>query len=416
VKNFIEQVSQHISLQEGTQVIEQLLLECYLKPGISTKELARNTLLPTPVAAAIKRELIKAGALSQDRGVRCTNEGLAWIEQEWGYRELDHSLYHDLLDDSKWVERLKDVLVILEEIFALRPSVDVQIDQSKCTPETSLRRAILCLKQHALIGKRILCVGDDDLVSVSIGLLLQRLFPNCGHTATHIDVLDIDERFFGYIESIAKERGLPIGCHRLDLRESLPEILHGKYDCFFTDPPYTLQGMSLFLSRGIQALKREKGLPIFLSFAHKSPPFMLAMQREFVRMGLIVSANFPRFNAYEGAEMIANRSQMFILRTTDQSKPEYPEKFTDALYTGEVKQTLRTYRCKHCLQDVHVGINGVFATIEQLKNEGCTGCGRDTFEMITKIQVSKEGNDKNGGASRTSRSALGCKNKEKRWV
>ncbi|MFD7522019.1 bis-aminopropyl spermidine synthase family protein [Paenibacillus chitinolyticus] len=394
MKTYIEQASQNTRLQEGTQVIEQLLLECYLNPGISTKGLARKTLLPTPVAAAIKRELIKAGALVQDRGVRCTAGGLAWIEQEWGYGGLDHSLYYDLLDETKWIESLKDILVILEELFALRPSVDVQIDQSKCTPETSLRRAILCLKQHALIGKKILCVGDDDLVSVSIGLLLQRLFPDGGHTVTHVDVLDIDERFLRYIETIAKERGLPIGCRQLDLREPLPENLHGQFDCFFTDPPYTLQGMGLFVSRGIQALKREKGLPIFLSFAHKSPAFMLAMQREFVRMGLTVSANFPQFNAYEGAEMIANRSQMFILRRTDQTKPEYSETFTDALYTGEVKQTLRIYRCKQCSREVYVGIHGEFATIEQLKNEGCTSCGNDTFDMVAKKQVSQERNDK----------------------
>lgn len=387
---YIEQASRNIRLQEGTQVIEQLLLECYLNPGISTKELARKTLLPTPVAAAIKRELIKAGALMQERGVRCTTNGLVWIEQEWGYRGLSHSLYRALLDETKWSESVKELLPVLEELFSLRPTVDVQIDQSKCTPETSLRRAILCLKQHALIGKKILCVGDDDLVSVSIGLLLQHLFPDGGHTATQVDVLDIDERFLSYIELIAKERGLPIRCHRLDLREPLPSSLHRQYDCFFTDPPYTLQGIGLFVSRGIEALKKEKGLPIFLSFAHKSPEFMLAMQREFVRMGLTVSANFPQFNAYEGAEMIANRSQMFILRTTDQTKPEYSDTFTDALYTGEVRQTLRTYRCKQCLREIYVGISSEFATIEQLKNEGCTGCGHDIFDMIAKKQISRE--------------------------
>lgn len=390
MKNYVEQASEHIRLQEGTQVIEQLLLECYLSPGISTKELARKTLLPTPVAAAIKRELIKAGALVQDRGVCCTSDGRTWIEREWGFHGLNHSLYHDLFDETKWRGSLKDLLPVLEEYLSQRPSVDVQIDQSKCTPETSLRRAILCLKQHALIGKKILCVGDDDLVSVSIGLLLQQLFPDTGHTVAQVDVLDIDERFLRYIEKIAVERELPIKCHRVDLREPLPENLHKQFDCFFTDPPYTLQGMGVFVSRGIQALKREKGLPIFLSFAHKSPAFMLAMQREFVRMGLTVNANFPQFNAYEGAEMIANRSQMFILRTTDQTKPEYSEKFTDALYTGEVKQTLRTYRCKECSRDVFVGINEEFATIEQLKNEGCGGCGHATFELVAKQRVSSE--------------------------
>ncbi|MFF2885490.1 bis-aminopropyl spermidine synthase family protein [Paenibacillus sp. NPDC057967] len=391
MKNYVEQVNEQMTLQEGTQVIEQLLLESYLQPGISTKELARRTLLPVPVTAAVKRELINAGALIQEQGVRCTSEGAAWIEEEWGYRGLDRSFHQALFQSNEWDDELSVILKKLKTLFPLRPSVDVRIDQSKCTPETSLRRAILCLQQHALIGKRILCVGDDDLVSVSIGLLLKKLFPNGGHTATRIDVMDIDERFIRYIEDVAKEYDLPIRCHRIDFREPLPLTLCGQYDGFFTDPPYTLQGMSLFISRGIQAMKRLKGLPIFLSFAHKSPAFMLAMQREFVRMGLTVSASFPHFNEYEAAEMIANRSQMFILRTTDQTEPEHSGAFTDALYTGEVRQTLRTYRCKQCSRHIFVGIKGEIATIEQLKNEGCPSCANDTFNMVEKRAVSGSG-------------------------
>lgn len=386
VKAFIEQAKQHIELQEGTPVIEQLLIECYLNPGISTKELARRTLLPTPVAAAIKRELIKAGALVQDRGVRCTPEGAEGIERQWGYSGLDRTLYGELLQDTVWTEGLEEVLAVLDQLFLLRPAANVQIDQSKCTPETSLRRAVLSLKQSALIGKKIVCIGDDDLVSVSIGLLLKRLFPAGDHAVTTVDVLDIDPRFLHYMEEIASQHGLPIRCHQVDFREPLPQQFHERYDCFFTDPPYTLQGMVLFLSRGIQALKRERGLPIFLSFAHKSPAFTLAMQREWVRMGLTVSAHIPRFNSYEAAEMIANRSQMLVMRTTDQSRPEYADRFTDALYTGEVKRTRRTYRCKQCAGVVQVGMTEHLSTIEQLKNAGCPHCGHDTFELVNKFR------------------------------
>ena len=61
--------------------------------------------------------LIKAGALVQERGVRCTTDGLASIERELGYRGLNHSLYHELLDETKWIESLKDMLDILEELL-----------------------------------------------------------------------------------------------------------------------------------------------------------------------------------------------------------------------------------------------------------------------------------------------------------
>ncbi|RJX39537.1 putative methyltransferase [Paenibacillus pinisoli] len=391
MKHYTKIVNEKMTLQEGEQAVEQLLLECYLQPGISTKELARKTLLPVPVAAAVKRELIKAGALAQERGVRCTPEGTAWVEEVWGYRGLDRSFHRAMREMSGWDKELSRILAKLKELFAERPAVDVRIDQSKCTPETSLRRAVLCLQQHALIGKRILCAGDDDLVSVAMGLLLQRLFPSGGHAATNIEVMDIDVRFIRYIEEVAREHDLPVTCHHVDFREPLPLALCGRYDGFFTDPPYTLQGMSLFLSRGIQALNHSKGLPVFLSFAHKSPGFMLAMQREFVRMGLTVCASFPHFNEYEGAEMIANRSQMFILRTTDQTEPEHCGAFTDALYTGEVKRTLRIYACKQCARQILVGIQEEIETIEQLKNVGCPACANDTFEMVEKRAVSGSG-------------------------
>ncbi|MED4752695.1 bis-aminopropyl spermidine synthase family protein [Brevibacillus choshinensis] len=383
MKNYIDIASAHIRLEEGTPVIEQFLLECYMDPGISTKELARATLLPVPIAAAIKKELIKAGALTQANGVHCTVEGKAWIEKEWGFSGINKNLYKELMaNGAESHPDLADTLVVLRDIMSLRPQVNVQIDQSKCTAETSLRRAILCLKQHSLVGKRILCVGDDDLVSVSIGLLLQRLFPNGKHFRTAIHVTDIDERFLGYIREMAQREKLPIQCHHHDLRQPLLEHMHGQYDCFFTDPPYTLQGMTLFVSRGISALKQRKGLPIFLSFAHKSPTFTLAMQREFIRMGLTTGMTIPSFNEYEGAEMIANRSQMIILKTTDQTTPECTDVFVDALYTGEVKRTLRIYRCKQCGKKVEVGVQGDVSTIEQLKNQGCLCCKNDTFDML----------------------------------
>lgn len=388
MKNYIEETNANVRLQEGSWVIEQLLVECYIKPGISTKELARKTFLPVPVATAIKKELIKTGVLMQDRGVHCTREGIAYIENKLGYGGLNKALYKKLMaNGTDWKTELADILSILTELFHMRPQVNVQIDQSKCTPETSLRRAILCLREHSLIGKQVLCVGDDDLVSVSLGFLLKRLFPNTRNQRASISVVDIDDRFLQYIRDIAEREGLAVMCHNIDLRQPLPEELHGQYDCFFTDPPYTLQGMALFISRGISALKREKGLPIFLSFAHKSPDFTLALQREFVGMGLSVREIISHFNEYEGAQMIGNRGQMIVLKTTDLTSPNVTTTFEDALYTGEVKRTLRTYQCKQCRESIRVGIQGDFFTIEELKNQGCPGCKSNTFILIDKKHI-----------------------------
>lgn len=388
MKKYIEETYKRVELQEGQRVIEQFLIQCYLNPDISTKELARKVLLPLPVATAIKKELIKAGALEQGSGVRCSTNGREYVEQSLGYAGLDHVLFQKLIsEDDAWRTELVDVRTSMEKIFSSRPQVDVQLDQSKSTVETSLRRALLCLRDQALLGKRILCVGDDDLVSVALGLLLRRLYPAAEKQAAMIDVVDIDQRFLGYIESIAAEQKLPIACHQADLRQPLPKRLHGKYDCFFTDPPYTLSGMSLFLSRGISGLQKQKGLSIYLSFAHKSPDFTLAMQREFVRAGLTVREVISHFNEYEGAQMIGNRGQMIVLTTTEMTTPSIPQAFHDALYTGEEKQTLRTYRCKRCDEAIRVGMKGAFKTIEELKKRGCPRCKNGTFRLISRKRV-----------------------------
>ncbi|USG64823.1 bis-aminopropyl spermidine synthase family protein [Brevibacillus ruminantium] len=388
MKNYIELTSKQVRLQEGPQAIEKLLLECYLHPGTSTKELARKLLLPVPVTAAIKKELIKLGALRQDRGVSCTADGTAFLEKKRGFDGLDIGLYRKLMNaEMDWREELADILAQLHPLLEGRPQVDVQIDQSKCTPETSLKRAILCLREHALVGGRILCVGDDDLVSVSLGLLLKRLFPQQWENKASITVVDIDERFLRYIAELATREGLPITCTRADLRQPLSPKQIGTFDCFFTDPPYTLPGMSLFVSRGISVLQKKKGLPIYLSFAHKSPEFMLDMQREFIRMGLVVTEVIPHFNEYEGAEMIGNRGQMIVLKTTEQTLPRIKGSFDEALYTGEVKRTLRTYRCRGCEGSIQVGFQQDFPTIERLKMNGCPLCQHDTFDLVKKRSV-----------------------------
>jgi predicted methyltransferase len=265
--------------------------------------------------------------------------------------------------------------------------VDVTIDQSKCTPETSLERAILCARNNSLIGKKILCVGDDDLVSVSVGLLLKKLFPKKKLKGTEIHVFDVDPRFLSYIESIAKVEELPIHCHHVDLRKPLDNTLLNQFDCFFTDPPYTLTGMRLFISRGVSALKKKKGLNVFFSFAHKSPDFNIKMMEEFLKMNLAITEIIPRFNEYEGAEMIGNTSQMIILKTTEKSNSIIDDTYDNPIYTGEVVRTMRKYKCKQCGKSYMIGINGVYSTIEELKKAKCSECMGEIFELVERAKV-----------------------------
>lgn len=106
-------------------------------------------------------------------------------------------------------------------------------------------------------------MGDDDFVSLAIGFLLKELYPGPSICPTHIHVLEMDGRYIECLNRLSERFSLPISCEQVDLRMPLPPHLCGRFDCLFTDPPYTQEGASLFLSRAISVLKEESGLRIF---------------------------------------------------------------------------------------------------------------------------------------------------------
>ena len=381
--NYIDEVNKNVNIEEGKKTIENILIAIYFREGISTKELARDSLLPIPVVAAIKKEFIKKGLLIQDRGTRLTIRGRHFIEGTLGFRKINGDLYTKLLMEP-WKEH-REIIEIkeeLQEFFDNRPQVDVTIDQTKSSIDTSLKRAILSLKNHNLVGKSILCLGDDDLVSIALAFLLKKLFKNTVHHTTKITVLDIDKRILDYINDIAILKNLPIKCEYVDFRIPLGDNFRNQYDCIFTDPPYTLEGMNLFLSRGIEALKKDSGLTIYFSYAHKSPDFQLTMQECFLTMGVIVSEVISRFNTYEGASIIGNTGQMIVLETTNLTKALIKNPYKGILYTGELKETVRSYRCKQCGEIIKVGRSKKINNIEMLKSKGCYKCNNQIFELI----------------------------------
>ncbi|GAA0719372.1 bis-aminopropyl spermidine synthase family protein [Clostridium malenominatum] len=386
--DYLQQVSENVNIEDGKQCIEKVLINIYFKEGISTKELARNNLLPIPIITAIKKEFIKYGLLVQYKGIRLTTKGKSFMEDELGFKGLNKNLYAKLLSEP-WEEHeeILDIKEEVSEIFIKRPQANVIIDQSKCTVDTAVRRAVLALTNSVLINKKILCIGDDDLVSIAIGFLLKKLFVDIKYCKTTICVMDIDERILNYIQGVADKENLPIKCYHTNFKLPLSKEFKEGFDCFFTDPPYTLQGMNLFMSRGIEALKKEKGMPIFLSYAHKSPEFDFTMQKSFINMGLMISKILSAFNSYEGAGIIGNTGQMIILKTTSKSKPLIESSYNGLIYTGEFKITVRQYKCKECGEITKVGISENIKTIEELKERGCGKCNTSIFKICEKTKI-----------------------------
>ncbi len=376
--SILELIAQATRLREGSAGVQALLRAVYRAGSLRLQDAAREARLPLPVASAVRRELEKAGLLERKQGLTLTGDGRDFVERDLGMRttQLDITCaacagHGIIIPDSLQAEVER-----LAEIITGAPSVDVTLDQAPCMPDTAMRRALLMLQNGALEGKRVLLLGDDDSVSIAIGLLGRAL--GKGDLTAGVTVVDADERRISFLRDAAAREQLALEVVHHDLRRPLPAGLRRAFDTIETDPPYTLEGARLFLARGCEALTTAADGHCFFSFTHWPASQMLELQKVFTGLGLAVRAVWPNFNRYAGASMLGNLGQLIELVHVAGSAAELPD-FSGPLYTAEVNPRLRVYACADCGKEIVLGQDGIPATIEDAKALGCRSCGGHVF-------------------------------------
>jgi len=409
-QKLLRTVAERAQLREGPQGVEDALRAIYRAQSSQAAEpltariLARMVRLPVPVLTALRRELEKEGIVEPGPHIALTAEAFQSIGQDWGWSVTapEHSDAENKVEcevcqgtgvapsGPAW----DSVLKALRRHFESNPRVDVALDQSHCTPETNLRRAALMYEQGALAGKHVLVLGDDDSVSAAVALAGKALSPE-GKLARRIVAVDTDNRILTHLRDVAVAEGVIIGLVRHDLRKPLPRDLQGQFDTVSTDPPYTLAGLQLFLSRAVQAINPEGGR-IYLHFGHRPPEEQLEVQRAIAQMCIVIQQIVPNFNEYVGAGVLAGVSDLYVLAVTEVASPLIEGDYEGPIYTGQVRPTLRTYVCTNCGTQVTVGgeAGGRFATIEKLKEAGCPTCGEHTFRLVSRRRIGTNGSDK----------------------
>jgi hypothetical protein len=376
--SILDLIAQATRLREGSAGVQALLRAVYRAGSLRLQDAAREARLPLPVASAVRRELEKAGLLERKQGLSLTGDGRDFVERDLGMRttQLDITCAACAGHGIVIPDSLKAEVERLAEIISSAPSVDVTLDQAPCMPDTAMRRALLMLQNGALEGKRVLLLGDDDSVSIAIGLVGRAL--RQGDLTRGITVVDADERRLAFLRDIAAREQLALDVVHHDLRRALPAGLLRSFDTIETDPPYTLEGARLFLARGCEALAPEADGHCFFSFTHWPASQMLELQKVFTELGLAVRAVWPNFNRYAGASMLGNLGQLIELVHVAGSAAELPD-FSGPLYTAEVNPRLRVYACTDCGKEIVLGEDGVPATIEEAKVAGCRSCGGHLF-------------------------------------
>lgn len=378
-RDILADVAGATDLREGREGVALVLRTAFREGALPLRDLAKLVRMPLPVLGAVRRELETRGLLDRGQGVELSEAGHAFCRDILGI-----SARHDprcaccagrglVLGPV-----LDEVVAAMAAHIASGPPVDVTLDQAPCTPETAVLRAMAMHEAGALEGREILLLGDDDSLSLAVSLLGRAI----GAKPRRLTVLELDPARVAQLESAAQRHDYRVEIVPHDLRDPLPADLHRRFDVFQTDPPYTVDGMSLFVSRGIEGLYREPGLPGFLSFGDLAPDDMLDIQARLTEMGLVATRIRPSFNTYAGASILGSVGQLVELRTTRRTRAltDAEQSFTSPIYTGEVRPRERRYRCKACGTVVPVGASEAFATVEVLKEKGCPHCGGTTFQ------------------------------------
>ncbi|MFC7619946.1 bis-aminopropyl spermidine synthase family protein [Microlunatus sp. GCM10028923] len=273
----------------------RVALALLARGGITLAELIRETALPRRVVEELLDRLADDLVRDHDRLELAPATASAYRER-FGLAGL-------IPDDHD--RPPAELITAMQSIIDAAPAPVRSFDHVPATAETVLRRAHWLDRTFDLNGATVLFVGDHDLTSVGLSLVAP---------AARSVVVDLDERLLAFLD----EQPGSIDGRWADLRFGLPAELHQSADLIFTDPPYTPDGVRLFLLRGLAGLRdRRLGrLLLAYGFGSHQPALGLAVQRELTSLALAYEAILPHFNRYHGAQAVGSAADLYQLRPT----------------------------------------------------------------------------------------------------
>jgi N4-bis(aminopropyl)spermidine synthase len=333
VPQVVTDVADAVTLAEGEAGVLDVLGAVARVGSGSVRAVSRATELPVPLVSAICNELRRRGVVAREPPVRLTPRGLDLFGDVNGRAAF---AAHCRRCHGRGVTVPKALAGVPGELRALAeiaPAARAEIDQCHCTVETKVRRVLAMYEAGALGGRRVVLLGDDDLTSLALKLVVERL----GRPAAlrGLVVVDVDPAVIEFVASALEGSRFAVETRVHDLREPLPADLAGVADTVFTDPPYTNAGAELFLSRAVEAAAGRPGRDVFFAFGACRPDDVLALQRAVAEMGFVIRRLVPNFNDYLGAGVRAGTSHLYQLRTTSRLRSIVSGRYDGPLYTGE---------------------------------------------------------------------------------
>jgi N4-bis(aminopropyl)spermidine synthase len=379
VDSVIAEVASAVGLAEGASGVRDVIRAIARAEPVAAREISRMAGLPVPIVTAVCNELRKRDVVDRGSPVRLTQ----WSRDIFasGQRDLNARCPACHGRGVASAEISGALHGDLEAAAAAAPEAKPELDQTHCTVDTKISRILAMHEAGALAGTRIIILGDDDLISVAIARFAART--GTPGDIRRLTVLDTDPDVLACIAANTEGTGVTPELVQHDLREPLPAALRGAFDVASTDPPYTVTGASLFLSRAVAALGGDAGQHVFFSFGARRPEETLRTQELITGMGLTVRAMTPNFNEYVGAGILAGTSHLYHLRTTATPAPLITGDYQGPLYTADMRAAVtRPYRCAGCGAVHAVGPGAQWPRIASLQAAGCPDCGGTVFRPM----------------------------------
>ena len=234
------------------------------------------------------QELMNEGLISNEGGYFSLSTDISLKEKE--PVACDHcnvgvelkGYFKELLD--RFVEVTKD-----------RPLPISDFDQGFVRPRDTIARLAFIYERGDLEDQEIFILGDDDLLSIAIGLT---------GMAKRVRVVEIDQRITSFIRRFCETEGITnISVREYNVLEEIPEKERKRYDVFVTDPVETKKGLKLFVGRCIEALK-GKGASGYIGFTHREASLNKwhDFQRFLIDAGFVVTDILRDFSIYPERE------------------------------------------------------------------------------------------------------------------
>jgi N4-bis(aminopropyl)spermidine synthase len=326
----LREVASAVGLAEGESGVEAVVVALARLEPVSVRRLSRTVGLPVPIVASVCGELRKRSVLSHARPAQLTEtgRGLFALGRLGAVPKATCPACAGI--GSVVPGELSSVGGALKKLARKAPPPRLDLDQCHCTVGTKLRRVLALYEADALVGRRVLLLGDDDLVSLAIDLVVRAF--GSESTIAGLTVVDVDPNVVGFVREQLVGAPFPILVLEHDLRDPLPAELRGEFDTVVTDPPYTVEAARLFVSRAADAVTGT-GANIFLSFGSKRPGASFRVQREIAEMGFVIKRLMPDFNEYIGAGALGGTSHLYHLVATSELRPLLTGRLDGSLYT-----------------------------------------------------------------------------------